>query len=409
MKYINTLKISFKQFISLDLNELKKIKIDNFIIEQLQKEIFLLKDEIKNDLKKIGDFVKNNPDDFLEINNFYNYYLKVLYQYLIYIYKNDLIHLIEDKKIILRSPQFCYFIFEERSDNNERISIFKDFKDEELIKIILKDTYIAFKYAFNFVLYKPWEEFEKSPSFNYFDPEDNGLIDLQVAYLKSVYNRYSFEINDKDEVFKRLIENPNRKELFDKILKSKYSRDKKFQILPDIQSNNLMKHIIENHMDMFKQYYHYLKNKDNIDIEKIDDIIFNDKKATLIWFMISSNAFKTSSYLKNRERIEDLFIKDLPSLYDYIMFLLMKDKKYYTDFLNRRLKDIIETILKINDESELFTFLNRFYGIIGSHIDEKFNFKKVRDREMKKFPGFIEHVSKFKKTLNQYNKFINKT
>lgn len=408
MKYIFNLNCSLKQFISLDLTN---IEIDNFLVIELYQKNNLEKNEIKDNFKNIEEFIKKDPDDFSKINNYHRYYYIVSYGYLNYKFNNDLIDPLEDKKIILMSPYFCYFIIEQGSLENNKVSIFKDFTKQELSKVILKDINVALKYAVKFSDPEPLKELEELPEFSFYDSMNLELFELQVAYLKrNVYEYYNYKISDKKEVFERFIESPNRRKLFNDILKNGFLRDKRFQILPDSQSHNLMKHIIKNLFDSFSEYYRYLTNRQDVDIEKIDDIIFDDKEAIKKWFMISKSPFKSNSYLKNRERIENLFIKDLSSLNDFMITLLTKafsnDKKH--EFLDRRFYDIIEEILKIKDETKLYNFLHDFYGSIGSYLDEKFNFKNFRDREMKKYPKFIEHISQFEKTLNQYNNFIRK-
>ena len=412
MKYIFNLNCSLKQFVSLDL---KNIKIDNFLVIELYQKNNLEKNEIKDNFKNIEEFIKKDPDDFSKINNYHRYYYRVSYNYLNYKFNNDLIDPVKDKKIILMSPYFCYFIIEQRSLKNNKISIFKDFTKQELSKVILKDINVALKYAVNFADPEPLKELEELPEFSFYDSMNIELFELQVAYLKrNIYGYYNYKISDKEEVFERFIESPNRRKLFNDILNNGFLRDKRFRILPDSQSHNLMKYIIKNHsksFGSFAEYYLYLTNRKDVDIEKIDDIIFYDKEAIKKWFMISKSPFKSNSYLKNRERIENLFIKDLSSLNDFMITLLTKafsnDKKY--DFLDRRFSDIIEEILKIKDEEKLYNFLHDFYGSIGSYLDEKFNFRNFRDREMKKYPKFIEHISQFEKTLNQYNNFVKKT
>ena len=250
MKYIFNLNCSLKQFISLDL---RNIEIDNFLVIELYQKNNLEKDEIKDNFKKIEEFIEKNPDDFSKINNYHRYYYRVSYNYLNYKFNNDLIDPIKDRKIILMSPYFCYFIIEQRSLENNKVSIFKDFTKQELSKVILKDINVALKYAVNFADPEPLKELEELPEFSFYDSMNIELFELQVAYLKrNVYGYYNYTIFDKEEVFKRFIESPNRRKLLNDILKNGFLRDKRFQILPDDQANNLMKYIIENLFDVLR-------------------------------------------------------------------------------------------------------------------------------------------------------------
>ena len=85
MKYIFNLNCSLKQFISLDLTN---IEIDNFLVIELYQKNNLEKNEIKDNFKKIKEFIEKNPDDFSKINNYHRYYYRVSYNYLNYKFNN---------------------------------------------------------------------------------------------------------------------------------------------------------------------------------------------------------------------------------------------------------------------------------------------------------------------------------
>lgn len=410
MKYIDQLNINFEQLLLINFKDIKISKI--FVDGKKEKELY--DEELQNNIDKISFFLKNNINRAI-LDDFNELYNNISYDYLIYKLHNDLIDFNFDSDLILKNPFFCYFILNNRvgtKTEKQDIIQFDNFSKQTLEKSILKNSSMSFKYAINHLANEPWLELEESPSFDYFDPDDYKTLNYQIEYLnRNLFYFYEKKFNDRELAFLEIIKNPKRKKIVDNILNLKQLKDNRFEIFGKKYLESFFIYIIENHPIIFDEYYRYFKFQSDVDLIKVDRIIFNHIKPTIRWFMITPSPFKKESYLKYRDIIEDMYIKNLEHLEDYmgLFYVRVKDMSFRDDFFERRLKDIIEEIIKINDEKKLFSILSTLYDYLGSYFEIKFNFQNNIDSFFRKeHKNFIEHIANFSSLALQYVFFSQK-
>jgi hypothetical protein len=379
MKYIKTLQINLKQFLSINF---KDINIYYLIMQNnSQRELF--EDDIKNNFKKIKNFVKNNnQNDFPNVKNFSNIFLDIIHKYLKYVYDHNLIDPVADKEIIFKSPDFCNYIINNRKQNEKKIKIFDDYPLEKIEDAILKNVHTSLKYAIGNIS-GPWKKLEELDSFSVFDNDNLFLRLSQYEYLeKNIFNYYVNKFNNKDLAFLEILKNPKQNELLDDILIN--GTNHKFKIFGYVKE--LMIYLIKGNIKIFGEYYRHFKFEKNINLEEIDKIIFNYPDATIKWIMLNPSPFKNKNFIENRDNIETMFIKDIKIIDDYLSLFYTK-KLNIDDFFDRRLDDIVVEIMKIKDENELGSILSTLYPYLRSYIDVKVKFKNKTGEFLKqKYP-----------------------
>lgn len=404
MKYIKILRINLKDFISIDF---KKITIRSLVIKQND----FNDDYINQYLNEIDYFLNNSKkNDYPDVNNFSKEYDYLLIVYLEYLTKHGIINTKKHQKLIFSSPRFCYDVIENRNgniDQKQNVINLKDISDEKLEDVILNDPYYAFQYATNFIYNKPFKKLEESDTFNYFDKSNPSFISMQIQYLKrNVIYYYQQKLDDLSKVFIEVIKNPKYKKMLDNILTSSISGGNKFNIFDSKYLKEFMIYIIENHINLFREYYDYLKHQ-KINLNEVDDLIFNYIDAIIQWFMYVDSPFNTISFLKNRDRIEKMFIQNIEELKDYLALFRIKNSNI-NNFFDRRLDDIIKKLVKINDEERLHSILVFLYPYLSSYFiysTNKTNFRVYIDERMRAYPEFIKHISKYPSLAFQYIEF----